>query len=301
MTSVEHPCEAAAEAARALFFLHSSPALMPMSSKTFMQAPAFQLEDGESSRVLFSQVKISDKDEEEKTAAGSPLMQTRSRSKKAAAAAASTPMVDANNSSGLPPLRPRSRRIMLRQSQAAESSSSEDEEEEEMKEQDDDDEEMSGEDDCAAAETQSEPAELPSSAVPGTALAALLHLNRAITAVKPAARDDGHMESLLQGATLLADVGKFAARRERSSSVAVVEKRFTREAMPMQTKVGAYSIDERKKLIDKFLRKREKRIWRKRVKYNVRKNFADSRLRVKGRFVRKEDEEQLRELLVLSF
>jgi hypothetical protein len=42
--------------------------------------------------------------------------------------------------------------------------------------------------------------------------------------------------------------------------------------------------------------KRKKRIWTKRVKYDVRKNFADSRLRVKGRFVKKEDEELLRTL-----
>ena len=35
------------------------------------------------------------------------------------------------------------------------------------------------------------------------------------------------------------------------------------------------------------------------VKYDVRKNFADSRLRVKGRFVKKEDEETLRELLTI--
>ena len=32
-------------------------------------------------------------------------------------------------------------------------------------------------------------------------------------------------------------------------------------------------------------------------KYDVRKNFADSRMRVKGRFVKKEDEDLLRELV----
>ena len=37
--------------------------------------------------------------------------------------------------------------------------------------------------------------------------------------------------------------------------------------------------------------KKEKRIWQKRVKYDVRKNFADSRLRFKGRFVKKGGEE----------
>lgn len=64
-----------------------------------------------------------------------------------------------------------------------------------------------------------------------------------------------------------------------------------------QSFVGAYSPDSRRKRIEKFLDKRQKRVWRKEVKYDVRKNFADSRLRVKGRFVKKEDEQLLRELL----
>ncbi|KAI9909322.1 hypothetical protein PsorP6_014975 [Peronosclerospora sorghi] len=64
-----------------------------------------------------------------------------------------------------------------------------------------------------------------------------------------------------------------------------------------QNFVGAYSPTSRRKRIEKFLDKRQKRVWRKEVKYDVRKNFADSRLRVKGRFVKKEDEQLLRELL----
>ncbi len=64
-----------------------------------------------------------------------------------------------------------------------------------------------------------------------------------------------------------------------------------------KTFVGAYSPESRRKRIEKFLDKRQKRVWRKEVKYDVRKNFADSRLRVKGRFVKKEDEQLLRELL----
>lgn len=61
--------------------------------------------------------------------------------------------------------------------------------------------------------------------------------------------------------------------------------------------VGAYSPEARRKRIEKFLEKRKRRVWTKKVKYDVRKNFADSRVRVKGRFVKKEDEEMLRELL----
>eukprot|EP00605_Chrysophyceae_sp_TOSAG23-4_P001390 GSChrysophyteH1.ASY1.ANO1.1510.1 assembled CDS len=61
--------------------------------------------------------------------------------------------------------------------------------------------------------------------------------------------------------------------------------------------IGAYSPDQRKKRIERFIEKRSRRVWTKKVKYDVRKNFADSRLRVKGRFVKKEDEEIMRELM----
>ena len=45
--------------------------------------------------------------------------------------------------------------------------------------------------------------------------------------------------------------------------------------------VGAYSPEARRERIERFLAKRDKRVWTKKVKYDVRKNFADSRLRVK--------------------
>ena len=64
--------------------------------------------------------------------------------------------------------------------------------------------------------------------------------------------------------------------------------------------VGAYSPDSRKVRIERFLQKRNPRMWSKTIKYDVRKNFADSRLRVKGRFVRKQDELMMRELMSLT-
>jgi len=64
--------------------------------------------------------------------------------------------------------------------------------------------------------------------------------------------------------------------------------------------VGAYSPESRIKRIERFLEKRNHRVWAKTVKYDVRKNFADSRLRVKGRFVKKEDELLMRELMSLT-
>ncbi|GMH66735.1 hypothetical protein TrVE_jg9640 [Triparma verrucosa] len=64
--------------------------------------------------------------------------------------------------------------------------------------------------------------------------------------------------------------------------------------------VGAYSPQSRSIRIQRFLEKRECRVWTKKVKYDVRKNFADSRMRVKGRFVKKEDEVLMRELMSLT-
>ena len=54
--------------------------------------------------------------------------------------------------------------------------------------------------------------------------------------------------------------------------------------------VGIYGPEERKARIARFLEKRKRRVWSRKVKYDVRKNFADSRMRIKGRFVKKEDE-----------
>lgn len=64
--------------------------------------------------------------------------------------------------------------------------------------------------------------------------------------------------------------------------------------------IGAYSPEARRLRIDRFFEKRSKRVWNKKVKYDVRKNFADSRIRVKGRFVKKEDEELMQNLRLLE-
>eukprot|EP00624_Nannochloropsis_granulata_P001447 evm.model.NODE_17242_length_7764_cov_16.608450.4 len=52
--------------------------------------------------------------------------------------------------------------------------------------------------------------------------------------------------------------------------------------------------------LEKFWDKKKNRIWDRKVKYDVRKNFADSRVRVKGRFVKKEDEAILIEVNTLT-
>ena len=50
-------------------------------------------------------------------------------------------------------------------------------------------------------------------------------------------------------------------------------------------KIGAYTKEERKQRIERFRQKKMNRIWRKQIKYDCRKRLADTRPRVKGRFV----------------
>lgn len=70
--------------------------------------------------------------------------------------------------------------------------------------------------------------------------------------------------------------------REAIEALAFLDPLNAHSAIP-QAKgyVGAYSPEARRARIERFLAKRDKRVWTKKVKYDVRKNFADSRLRVK--------------------
>jgi hypothetical protein len=51
-------------------------------------------------------------------------------------------------------------------------------------------------------------------------------------------------------------------------------------------RIGIYTREERDIIISRFHQKRKKRVWVKKIRYHCRKNLADNRIRVKGRFVR---------------
>jgi len=64
---------------------------------------------------------------------------------------------------------------------------------------------------------------------------------------------------------------------------------FSMELLNKDGRIGIYLPDARKARIARFHAKRKMRIWRKRIKYDCRKKLADSRPRIKGRFVKRSD------------
>ncbi|CAG9316043.1 unnamed protein product [Blepharisma stoltei] len=61
-------------------------------------------------------------------------------------------------------------------------------------------------------------------------------------------------------------------------------------------KIGTLTLEERKIKIERYLEKRKRRTFSKRIAYACRKRVADSRIRIKGRFVTKVQADALKGL-----
>ncbi|CAM9375274.1 unnamed protein product [Phaeothamnion confervicola] len=57
-------------------------------------------------------------------------------------------------------------------------------------------------------------------------------------------------------------------------------------------RIGIYNRAEREAILERFRHKRRRRVFRKKIRYSCRKNLADKRLRIKGRFVRMSAEQR---------
>ena len=77
-----------------------------------------------------------------------------------------------------------------------------------------------------------------------------------------------------------------------SASAAATSSSFSMDLLNKDGRIGIYLPDARKARIARFHEKRARRIWRKRIKYDCRKKLADSRPRIKGRFVKRTDKEE---------
>jgi len=98
-------------------------------------------------------------------------------------------------------------------------------------------------------------------------------------------------QELLGGLSLPAEVEEYINN----------SKIFNQIKAPVIKRIGTLTIEERRIKIDKYLEKRKRRTWNKRVNYDCRKKVADNRLRIKGRFVTKDQAFSMLEAFEIPF
>ena len=70
---------------------------------------------------------------------------------------------------------------------------------------------------------------------------------------------------------------------------------FIKKRPDLIKKIGPLTTEEREMKIQKYLNKKKRRSYEKKISYLCRKKVADNRIRVKGRFVKKEEDQIKRE------
>jgi len=58
-------------------------------------------------------------------------------------------------------------------------------------------------------------------------------------------------------------------------------------------RIGKLTVDERLAKVRRYIEKRNRRKWMKKVSYHCRKHVADNRLRIKGRFVKNCEQQEI--------
>eukprot|EP00536_Pseudo-nitzschia_multiseries_P000303 jgi/Psemu1/249347/estExt_Genewise1Plus.C_40127 len=96
-------------------------------------------------------------------------------------------------------------------------------------------------------------------------------------------------EELLRRARsrLLEDLSQSNLSGEKGVLTLPHSLRKYKEVYNKNGRIGIYTPAERAAIIARFQSKRTRRVWNKKIRYNCRKNLADRRLRVKGRFVKR--------------
>jgi len=90
---------------------------------------------------------------------------------------------------------------------------------------------------------------------------------------------------------LLEDMHECSSHSKGASLILPHSLTKYRELYNKNGRIGIYTPAERAAIISRFHGKRSRRVWNKKIRYNCRKNLADRRMRVKGRFVKRSSEE----------